>query len=221
MVTQQKSQPNKAELKQQSVRTIELNDLGLSNAEAAMNVGKEFSSYIRASEQNRRQGTVACKTRGEVAFSTKKPWRQKGTGRARCGSRRSPLWRKGGIIFGPQPRVATLKLNKKVKRCVLQAMLVEQLLNKNVFALDWSLGQETPKTALAFKALSAAGFLGKNIILFVAHDDVQTHTAFYNLPNVRMLSFDQPNAYDLASGDCWVVLEKDVDMFKKMVGAWN
>lgn len=221
MVKQQKNQPKNAEPKEQAVRTIDLKDLGLSEADAATNRGIEFSTYVRASEQNRRQGTVGCKTRGEIAFSNKKPWRQKGTGRARCGSRRSPLWRKGGVVFGPQPRVGTLKLNKKVKRHVLQAMLINQLVNKNVFALDWNLEQEVPKTAHAFKILKAAGLDCKNIVLFVTHDDVQTHAAFYNLPSVRMLSFDQPNALDLAYGDCWIVLEKDVDAFKKMVGAWN
>lgn len=220
MVKQQKTQ-SKVEPKQQSVRTIGLKDLGLSEAEVAENVGQEFATYIRASEQNRRQGTLGSKTRGEIAFSNKKPWRQKGTGRARCGSRRSPLWRKGGVIFGPQPRVRTLKLNKKVKRHVLQAMLVQQVVQNNVFALDWKLDQETPKTSVACTMLRTAGLLGKNIVLFVNHDDVQTHAAFYNLPSVRMLSFDQPNALDMAHGDCWVVLEKDVDMFKKMVGAWN
>lgn len=221
MVKQQKTQSKNAESKQQAVRMVELKDLGLSDAEATLNAGKEFAICIRASDQNRRQGTVGCKTRGEIAFSNKKPWRQKGTGRARCGSRRSPLWRKGGVVFGPQPRVGTLKVNKKVKRHVMQAMLVQQVMNKNVFALDWKLDQEAPKTAMAFVALKNAGLVNKNIVLFVTHDDVQTHAAFYNMPSVRMLSFDQPNSYDLAYGDCWVVLEKDIDMFKKMVGAWN
>ena len=75
--------------------------------------------YVRSLLQNWRQGTVGCKGRSDVAYSNKKPWKQKGTGRARAGSARSPLWRGGGVIFGPQPRTRVLKAGKQVKKkCV-------------------------------------------------------------------------------------------------------
>jgi large subunit ribosomal protein L4 len=72
-----------------------------------------FAMAVRALLQNWRQGTVACKGRSDVSFSNKKPWKQKGTGRARAGSARSPLWRGGGVAFGPQPRTRTLKITKE------------------------------------------------------------------------------------------------------------
>src|SRR5690348_5288778 len=78
-----------------------------------------FSTWIRVLANNWRQGTVACKGRADVAYTNRKPWRQKGTGRARTGSARSPLWKGGGAIFGPQARTRTLKLAKKMKHKVL------------------------------------------------------------------------------------------------------
>src|SRR5438105_1375079 len=102
------------------IRVVEPSELGLSEShKPSHKYGVDsagFSNYIRSLIQNWRQGTVACKTRGEIAFSNKKPWKQKGTGRARAGSRRSPLWRKGGVIFGPQSRVRTLKVGRAVKQ---------------------------------------------------------------------------------------------------------
>jgi len=94
---------------------------------------------IRVLFQNWRQGTVGCKSRGEVAFSNKKPWRQKGTGRARVSSLRSPLWRKGGIIFGPQPRVRELSLNTKQKRLAFNNLLFSMLDKEAVYCLDFLL----------------------------------------------------------------------------------
>ena len=86
------------------------------NNENKSSVG--FSIWVRALLQNWRQGTVGSKDRSEVSFSNKKPWKQKGTGRARAGSARSPLWRGGGVVFGPQPRTRVLKTGKQVKRNV-------------------------------------------------------------------------------------------------------
>ena len=170
--------------------------------------------------QNWRQGTLGTKTRGEVSFSTIKPWKQKGTGRARAGSRRSPLWRKGGVIFGPQPRVRTLKVSQEMRKRVLLSLLWQNLDNKNVIALNWNIAGDVPKTSHAFKALKESGLHEKQITLFVDSGDSLTHSSFSNISNVRMLLFDQPNAYALAQGDCWVFLAKDAESFKKMVNQW-
>ncbi len=179
-----------------------------------------FAQYIRALMQNWRQGTVSSKDRGEVAFSNKKPWKQKGTGRARAGSRRSPLWRKGGTIFGPQPRVRTLKVSKGVKRNVLQALLWNKLEQKSIMLLDWSVEGEKPKTAAAYAALKHVELINKKIVLFVDPDDYITGAAFLNIPNVRVIFFDEPNAYVLADADVWVSLKKDADAFKEMMKSW-
>lgn len=195
-------------------------DVGLDIAQKQVLSAESFSCAVRALMQNWRQGTVACKDRGEVAFSNKKPWKQKGTGRARAGSMRSPLWRKGGVIFGPQPRVRTLKVNKNVRGGVFKTLLWQQLENKNIFALDFQVENDRPKTAFAAKALQEAALLGKKVVLFVAAHDSLVHASFSNIANVRMILFDQPNAYILADADCWVYLKKDSESFKEMVNIW-
>lgn len=180
---------------------------------------KGLAQYIRALMQNWRQGTVACKDRSEVSFSNKKPWKQKGTGRARAGSPRSPLWRKGGVTFGPQERVRTLKVSKNLKRGVFTSLLWDKLDKQNVIALNWSAG-ERPKTALAHAALQEAGIADKKVVFFVATHDFITQASFANIPNVSMIFFDQPNAFALAHSDNWMFLAKDSDLFKEMVGLW-
>lgn len=179
-----------------------------------------LGNTIRALMQNWRQGTVGCKDRSEVSFSNKKPWKQKGTGRARAGSARSPLWRKGGVIFGPQERVRTLKVSKGQKREVFYNLLLDKLDTHNVISLNWS-AQERPKTALAYSALKEAGLADKKVVFFVSTYDFITQASFANIPNVSMIFFDQPNAFTLAHGDSWMFLAKDSDLFKEMVGLWS
>lgn len=192
--------------------------LGLQPAEKVHSVG--FSTWVRALMQNWRQGTVAVKGRADVSFSNKKPWKQKGTGRARAGSPRSPLWRKGGVTFGPQPRVRTLQVNKQIKKNVLRDLASMYAHNGNIFALDWTLTEQKPKTALAFNALKQAQLTAKPVNLFLSVDDMLSFASFANIPNVRILFFDQANAFDLAQGAQWVFLKKDFDHFKNMVSQW-
>ncbi len=179
-----------------------------------------FSQCVRALRQNWRQGTVGCKGRAEVAFSNKKPWKQKGTGRARAGSPRSPLWRKGGVIFGPQERVRTLAISKEMKKQVLAGLLWKNVEDQKIIGLNWNLSSLVPKTREAFQALNQAGLENKKINLFVDHNDIALHASFANLPNVRMLLFDQPNVYELADSEYWVFLNKDINQFKEMVSLW-
>ncbi len=193
-------------------------DLDLSQIKKQTHVG--FATYVRSLLQNWRQGTVAVKGRADVSFSNKKPWKQKGTGRARAGSPRSPLWRKGGVTFGPQPRVRTLTLNKQVKQQVMLELLASYINSQRVIQLDWNLNSEVPKTALAFKALRDAGLANRAVNIFLPVDDAMSFASFANIPNVRILFFDQPNAFDLAQGDQWVFLKKDFDHFKNMVSRW-
>jgi len=96
---------------------------------------------------NRRRGTAATKTRAQVAYSTVKPWRQKGTGRARVGSRRSPIWRGGGTTFGPNPRDYSYKAPKKVRKQALRAAIADKVRNNQIVVID-SLELEEPKTRI-------------------------------------------------------------------------
>ena len=212
---------NKELQKSVVVHVVALDDLGITQEVTKKISAVSVSVYVRALLQNWRQGTVACKDRGEViSRSNKKPWKQKGTGRARAGSPRSPLWRGGGVVFGPQERVRTLKVSKALKKNVLQSLFWNNLNKNNIFALDWMIEGDKPKTALAYNALKQTGLQDKKIILFVDSNDYQTHASFANIPNVRMLLFDQANAYALMDGDCWVFLKKDNDFFKEMVNRW-
>ena len=185
---------------------------------------KTYTCAVNALLQNWRQGTVSCKARGDVAFSNKKPWKQKGTGRARAGSARSPIWRKGGVTFGPQPRTRTLSINKKQVKLVLNNILQTFLSSdkNNVFCLDLDISKEVrPNTKMAFNALKSLDLQNKKVVLFVPFEDELGFASFRNIPNVNMLSFSQPNAYDLTNCDGWVFFKKDIDLFKKMVSSWN
>lgn len=179
-----------------------------------------YSTAVRVLLQNWRQGTVGCKTRGEVSFSNKKPWRQKGTGRARAGSLRSPLWRKGGIIFGPQPRVRELAINKGQKKLVFNNLFFGMLKDEKISCVDAQF-DATPSTKKATQLLKNLGLNNKKVLVFLsAHDDV-AYASFRNIPYVNIVYFDHPNAYDLSNADCWLFLKKDSQLFSEMVEKWN
>ncbi len=202
------------------VQSIAHKDLAIAS-EAITVSPVTFSECVRAVLQNWRQGTVACKDRSKVTSrSNKKPWKQKGTGRARAGSPRSPLWRGGGVVFGPQERVRTLKVSKSMRTNVLQSLLHNKLAEAKVLALDWTIAENKPKTALAAQLLTQAELHNKKIVLFVSVHDYQIQASFANIQNVRLISFDEPNVYDLASDGYWVFLKKDIDQFKEMVNTW-
>jgi large subunit ribosomal protein L4 len=182
---------------------------------------KTFSLAVRSLLQNWRQGTIGCKDRGEVSFSTKKPWKQKGTGRARAGSLRSPLWRKGGVIFGPQLRVKELSINKKQRKLVLNNIFFDVLKKKSVCCLDDAFDIKVPNTKKAFSLLKKIGLEHEKILMFLPFSDDVVCSSFRNIPNVNIISFDVPNVFDLKNGSCWLFLKRDSGLFKEMVQKWN
>ncbi len=200
-----------------SPASLGLNDLAVRNKDVA---SVTFSTWVRVLLQNGRQGTVACKGRSDVAFSNKKPWKQKGTGRARAGTRRSPLWRGGGVIFGPMPRVRTLTISKSAKKLVLREMLLGLLNANRVLSVIFNVVNDRPSTKLALTALKTVGLQAKQVTLLVNHTDILTQRSFANLPNVNLVLFDQVNAIDLSASGTLVYLEKDLENFKSMVAAW-
>jgi len=202
------------------VKTISLQDVDIDASQKKTVSDKAFSVWVRSLLQNWRQGTVACKGRSDVAYSNKKPWKQKGTGRARAGSRRSPLWRGGGVIFGPQAREKTLKVPQSLRKNVLGALAFEFIESGRVSCLDWNLHGEIPKTSQAYMALKDSQLVNSTINLFLPTDDHLTYASFANIPNVRIFFFDQANAFDLAKSNHWVFLKKDFDHFKQMVTKW-
>src|SRR3989344_3115789 len=171
----------------------------------------QFAMWVRSLLQNWRQGTVGVKDRSEVNRTNKKPFKQKGTGRARAGSARSPLWRGGGVVFGPQPRVRTLTVPKGVKKQVFSQLLADRIADKKVIMADWRLEADMPKTAKAVELLRSLSLDDKKVTLFLTAGDMIHYGSFVNIPAIQVLLFDQPNAYDLANSQYWLVLKKDVE----------
>jgi large subunit ribosomal protein L4 len=149
-----------------------------------------------------RAGTHKTKRRGEVRGGGKKPWRQKGTGRARQGSIRAPHWTGGGVVFGPQPRDYEMKVPKKMRALALRSALTDRAREGRVAVVD-RLGFEAPKTKDAVKALEALGVSGKALIVLDTVDLV-AGKSFRNLPEVHVITVDQINTHDLLVSD-WVV----------------
>jgi len=198
---------------------LSVNDLEIVVPQKDMSHG--YSVWIRALLQNWRQGTVGCKTRADVSLSTRKPWKQKGTGRARAGSAKSPLWRGGGVIFGPQARTRTLKVTKRTKYEVMRSLLATYADNKKIISVDMQLSNGKPSTKVGFLALQSMNIVGKKVSIFLQRDDFANWLSLRNLPNVQIISFDSLNAYDLSNSDYLVVLKKDFSNFKDMVAQWN
>lgn len=189
--------------------------------DAAPVAAKAYAVSIRRLLQQWRQGTVGCKSRGEVSMSNRKPWKQKGTGRARAGTFRSPLWRKGGVIFGPQPRVREICIPKAQRRLALRSVATQMLQDSRVYCLDAAIAGEAPSTKLARQMLAAVKLSAQKVVVFLSGYDTQSYLSFRNLPNVQIVFFDQPNAFDISSGQSWVVLKQDVEQFNEMVARWN
>src|SRR3954449_7202376 len=138
---------------------------------------------VRAELAARRQGTASTKTRGQVRGGGAKPWRQKGTGRARAGSSRSPIWTGGGIVFGPKPRHYTFKVNRKERRAAFRSALSVHADRGTIAAFDVA-SFETPSTSAASRLVADWGARGS--ILVVLHDsEEQVALSFRNLAAVR------------------------------------
>ena len=153
-----------------------------------------WESVVRANAADRR-GTHATKNRANVSGSGKKPWKQKGTGRARVGEIRNPLWRKGGTVFGPQPRSYEYALPKKVERGALRAALAQKLKEGEVVVVDALTAGEI-KTKAAAEMLRRIGVSGKAVIIDVAIDDNLARSV-RNLPGISMLPSGRVTARDI------------------------
>jgi large subunit ribosomal protein L4 len=146
-----------------------------------------------------RAGTHSTKTRGEVRGGGKKPWRQKGTGRARQGSIRSPQWVGGGVAHGPQPHGHELRVNKKMKRGALRSALTDALQSGKLAVVD-ELSFETPKTADAAKILSALELSGK-VLLVLAEPQEAVERSFRNISAVRVAYAPSLGVYEVLAAD--------------------
>lgn len=144
---------------------------------------------------NRRAGTASTKNKALVSGGGAKPWKQKGTGRARSGSNRSPLWRHGGTCFGPMPRNYSYALPKKAKRAALIDALASKLTENRLVLID-KLELAEPKTSLISKMLEALG-VQENALILIMSENKNLTLAARNIPSVKVLRMDNINVYDL------------------------
>jgi large subunit ribosomal protein L4 len=170
---------------------------------------------ITLARNSMRQGTHDTKTRSEVSGGGRKPWRQKGTGRARQGSTRAPHWIKGGVVFGPHPRSYDKKQNRKERRLALKSALSYKVMEDAMIVVD-SFNLETSKTKDAVSAL--ANIKATNKIMIVVDElDENTVLATRNLNNVILLTSDEINVYDIINADNMVITEKAVKMIEEVL----
>ena len=156
---------------------------------------------------NSRQATAKTKTRDEVSGGGKKPWRQKGTGRARQGSIRSPQWRGGGVVFAPTPRSHAVKVNKKVVKLATKCVLSEKVAENNLIALE-ALTLENCKTKGLVEVLKNVNANNGKVLVLLSERDSLVELAGRNIPNVLVLTVSHASVYDLLNHDV-VVLTKD------------
>jgi large subunit ribosomal protein L4 len=160
---------------------------------------------VRAQLAAARAGTHSTKTRADVSGGGKKPWRQKGTGRARQGSIRAPHWTGGGVVFGPQPRSYEMKVPRKMRALALRSALSDRAREGRIAVVD-TFAFEAPKTKDAMKALEALGVQGKSLVVLEGRDDT-VGLSFRNLPKTHVILVDQLNTYDVLNAE-WIVFTK-------------
>ncbi|WP_319583773.1 50S ribosomal protein L4 [uncultured Pseudodesulfovibrio sp.] len=163
-----------------------------------------LNQVVRAQRASQRQGTHATKTRGMKSGGGRKPWRQKGTGRARAGSTRSPLWRGGAVLFGPQPRDYAFKVNKKVRKLALKMALSSRVSEEKMTVVKSIDLPEIKTKAFA----EVAQNLGLNKTLIVAKNaDKNLEMSARNMPHIKVIEADKLNVYDVLLYPELVMLE--------------
>ena len=195
-----------------SVGEIELNDaiFGIEPNEAVL-----FDAVI-AQRASLRQGNHKVKNRSEVAGGGRKPWRQKGTGRARQGSIRSPQWRGGGVVFGPTPRSYSYKLPKKVRRLALKSALSAKVVEQNFVVLD-ALTLDAPKTK-DFAAILKALEINKKALFVTAELNENVALSARNIPGVTVLTATGINVLDLLGHEKVVFTKDAVSKVEEVLG---
>lgn len=170
---------------------------------------------ITLARNSMRQGTHETKTRAEVSGGGKKPWKQKGTGRARAGSSRSPLWRHGGVVFGPHVRSYDKKMNRKERRLALKSALAYKVIDKELIVID-SLNFESNKTKEAKLVLSNLK-VNKNVLIVVDELDENVILATRNLSNVTLLQVNEINTLDIIASNNMIVTENAIKAIEEVL----
>lgn len=183
---------------------IELKDtvFGIEPNEAVLH------EFIKMQLANKRVGTASTKTRAEVRGGGRKPWRQKGTGRARVGSSRNPVWTGGGVAFGPRTRDYSYRLPRKVRRLAMRSALSRKVLDQNIIVVD-QLDFEVPKTKTMMQTLESLN-TNKKTLVVTAEADINVVKSARNIPGVKALRADFINVYDLLNYDTLLITQEAV-----------
>ncbi len=182
----------------------EVGEMALSEAVFGAEVNAAvLHTAVRAYLMNQRQGTQSALTRTEVSGGGKKPWKQKGTGRARQGSTRAPQWTHGGVVFAPKPREYRVTLNKKMKRVALKSALSDKVAGGNLVVID-TIATEEYKTKTMVNMLSAIG-ADKKVLVVLADNDKKVVASFANIPGVKTAGVNTLNVYDVLNANTFVV----------------
>ena len=172
---------------------------------------------VRMQLANRRQGTTQTKGRSDVSGGGKKPWKQKGTGRARAGSTRSPLWRHGGTIFGPHPRDYSFRVPKTVRRQALCGALSAKAQEGAIRVLE-SVSLEKPSTKAMRSLLTGVGAMGKALLVLPERDET-VEKSVRNLQEVRVLTVRGLNVYDILRADILIMTPEGVHTLREVLAA--
>ncbi|MDR1688197.1 MAG: 50S ribosomal protein L4 [Clostridiales bacterium] len=162
---------------------------------------------------NQRQGTKGTKTRAEVRGGGAKPWRQKGTGRARQGSRRAPQWTGGGVVFAPKARDYSMKINKKIKRLALKSVLTQKVQGEKFIVVE-DLNLDEIKTKKMQAIVNS--FSIKNALIVMENGNVNAMKSARNIPNVKTAGVNTINVYDILKYDSFIVTREAVSAMQEV-----
>lgn len=189
-------------------------DFQLSDKVFGVEVNKEvLHQVIVAQLANKRQGTQSAKTRAEVTGGGKKPWRQKGTGRARQGSIRAPQWIKGGIVFAPKPRDYSIAIPKSMKRVAMKSALTSKVEENEIVVLE-NLEIDEPKTKEIVKILDA--FNAKKTLIVTAESNKNVYKSARNIEGVTVLPVNNINVYDILRYDKFIITKDAVSKIEEV-----
>ena len=169
---------------------------------------------VKAYLANQRQGTQSTLTRTEVSGGGRKPWRQKGTGRARQGSTRSPQWTHGGVALGPKPRKYKMSVNKKVRKIAICSALSDKVAGGNMIVVD-SITADSYKTKTMVNMLSAIG-AGKKSLIVLADNDNKVVKSCANIEGVKTAPYNTVNVYDILNADTFVVAKEAAEKLEEV-----
>ena len=203
------------EIKVVNMAGAEVGVMTLSDAVFAADVKEAvLHTAVKSYLANQRQGTQSTLTRSEVSGGGKKPWRQKGTGRARQGSTRSPQWTHGGIALGPKPRKYTVKMNKKVKRLAMLGALTAKVAGSEMIVVD-SIAATEFKTKVMADMLKAIGATGKTLVV-LPEADAKVIGSFANIPGVKTTLSNTLNVYDILNCNTFVAAKAAVEKIEEV-----